>query len=197
MTWGRRVGARALAGAAAFTGGLCWLVKAAAILVSGWQPPLIFEAAPIFFAVALVGLWTRLDERSGWLERVGLWLAWASGIAAVLEVAAYLLVPQLIPHQSSVTPLTPIIMLAGMGSLLALFALGIATWRTHRLPSPWHRLPALMAIGFPLLSVFTVVAAANLGLAPANATRAIEIPIALLGLAWMGLGLILIRGPKN
>jgi hypothetical protein len=45
-----------LGGVAALLGGLAWTVKGAVILAGGDQPPLLFEAAPELFGVALLAI---------------------------------------------------------------------------------------------------------------------------------------------
>ena len=50
---------------AALVGGLAFVVKAVAILATGDQPPLLFELAPVFVAVALYGLLIYVVDPSG------------------------------------------------------------------------------------------------------------------------------------
>ncbi len=179
------------AAAGAILGGLLWLIKAGATLWFGVQPPLIFESAPLLFALALIGMWVRLKGRGGWYGRLGLWLAWVSGLAALVQVTAFRLAPQLVPDQASVTLLTPVVVLAGIGSLLALLLLGIATWREQTLSRPWHLWPLAMTVAYPVLMALAVMAEGALELSASQAERLVEIPIALLGLAWMRLGFLL------
>jgi hypothetical protein len=47
-------------GLAAMLGGVMWVVKGGAIMLTGEQPPMVFEAALPLFAVGLVGLHARL-----------------------------------------------------------------------------------------------------------------------------------------
>ncbi len=54
-----------LGGLAATVGGLLWVVKGGAILLTGQQPPVVFEAALPLFAVGLVGLHARLTGAEG------------------------------------------------------------------------------------------------------------------------------------
>ena len=42
-----------LGGISGIAAGLCWVVKSTVILVSGWQPALIFELAPLLMSVAV------------------------------------------------------------------------------------------------------------------------------------------------
>src|SRR5688572_4453848 len=77
-TWSR------VGGVCAMVGGLCWAVKALAILVTGDQPPILFEIAPVFFAAGLIGLYAKLPARRGPAARIGIALATISGALAVL-----------------------------------------------------------------------------------------------------------------
>jgi hypothetical protein len=61
-------------GLAAMLGGVMWVVKGGAIMLTGEQPPILFEAALPLFAVGLVGLHARLGGRGGRLGKTGLLL---------------------------------------------------------------------------------------------------------------------------
>ena len=52
-----------IGGLAAMVGGLLWVVKGGAILLTGQQPPVVFEAALPLFALGLLGLHARLEGR--------------------------------------------------------------------------------------------------------------------------------------
>jgi hypothetical protein len=58
-------------GAAAIIGGTLWAAKAGVILLGGDQPPYLFEAAPLAFALALLGLGARLAGLGGPVARAG------------------------------------------------------------------------------------------------------------------------------
>jgi hypothetical protein len=47
---------RAIGGLTALVGALLWGVKSATILLIGYQPPLVFEAAPALFALTVASL---------------------------------------------------------------------------------------------------------------------------------------------
>lgn len=53
-----------------------------AILLAEVQPPLLFEIAPLFFAVGLWGLYVVLNDRYSRLARTGTVVASLGGIAA-------------------------------------------------------------------------------------------------------------------
>ena len=67
-------------------GGVCWVVKSVSILLTGIQPPLFFEIAPVLFALGLIGLHARIGGGGGVPARIGLTLAILSGGLAVIDL---------------------------------------------------------------------------------------------------------------
>ncbi len=155
-----------IGGLAAVVGGLMWTVKGGSILLTGQQPPVVFEAALPLFAVGLLGLHARLGGHGGPLGKVGVLVAYAALAAAALVLVA---------------PLPPFYAVAGFGPFLGLVLVGSATLQAGVFPPPWSALPLAMGLGGPLLVL------AGGGLALMN-ERLLEIPIVLVGLAWMLLG---------
>lgn len=155
-----------IGGLAAMVGGLMWVVKGGAILLTGQQPPAVFEAAMPLFAVGLLGLHARLDGRGGPLGKVGALVAYAALAAGAIVLMA---------------PLAPFYAVAGFGPFLGLVLLGSATLQARVFPPPWSALPLAMGLGGPLL----ILAGGGLAL---MSERLLEIPIMLVGLAWMLLG---------
>ncbi len=150
-------------GLAGFLGGLAWTLKGIVILLGGEQPPLLFEAAPVFFGVGLfsIGYSTiPLRRRRAWALALAA-LSSVAGLAAVLSD------------------------LAGevWGSALALSSLalliGLLTLpRRGRWPAPlgWW-------VGFSMVPSLVVGGALS-----EIDERLLEIPLVCLGLAWMVLG---------
>lgn len=169
-------------GLAAMLGGVMWVLKGGAIMLTGEQPPILFEAALPLFAVGLVGLHARLGRRGGRLGKTGLLLAYAALVSALVALVGWTLAPAgWVPDEDSVTPLTPFIVLAGLGSFVGLVLLGIATLRAKVMPAPWSVLPLVMGAGaVPLMLVGGVLELVS--------ERLFELPIVLLGLAWVLLG---------
>jgi hypothetical protein len=192
---------RRVAGLAAIAGGLMWAIKAAAILLTGVQPPLIFEIAPLCFAVALVGLAALLGGQGGWPARWGSRLALLSGAAALIQLAAEFVAPTLIPQdEDEVTILTPVVVLAGAGSIAALLLVGAAVRRAQPFPPPWNEWPLVMGIGYIALMALVTLAGAILGLSSTAEERLIELPVLAVGLGWIGLGLRMlspVRSPSD
>jgi len=155
-----------LGGLAATVGGLLWVVKGGAILLTGQQPPVVFEAAMPLFAVGLLGLHARLDGRGGRLGKAGALVAYAALASCVIVFMA---------------PLAPFIAVAGFGPFLGLVLVGSATLQARVFPPPWSALPLAMGLGGPL----SILAGGGLALI---GERLLEVPIVLVGLAWMLLG---------
>ena len=169
-------------GLAAMLGGVMWVVKGGAIKLTGEQPPMVFEAALPLFAVGLVGLHARLGGRGGRLGRTGLLLAYVALASALVALVGWTLAPAgWVPDEDSLTSLTPFIVLAGLGPFVGLVLLGIATLRVKAMPAPWSALPLVMGAGaVPLMLVG--------GILELVSERLVELPIVLLGLAWVLLG---------
>jgi hypothetical protein len=163
-----------LGGVAAMAGGLMWVVKGGGILLTGQQPPVVFETAMPLFAVGLLGLHARLDGRGGPLGKAGVFVAYIALASAAIVLMA---------------PLAPFLAVAGFGPFLGLVLLGSATLQARVLLPPWSALPLTMGLGSPLLIL------AGGGLAVIS-ERMLEIPIVLVGLSWMLLGysLLVVKG---
>ena len=159
-------------GVASVIGGLMWIFKGGSILLTGDQPPLVFETAMPLFAFGVVGLGARLDEFKGPLGTAGVAVAY---LAAASAVAAFL------------TDLPLFIAVAGFGPFLGLVLVGSAVLQAQVFPSPWSALPLAIGLGGPVLIL------AGGGLALIN-ERLLEVPIVMVGLAWVLLGYLLLRG---
>ncbi len=169
-------------GLAAMLGGVLWVFKGGAIMLTGEQPPVVFSAALPLFAAGLVGLHARLGGRGGRLGRTGLLVAYVALASALVTLVGETLAPVgWVPDEDSVTPLTPFIVLAGFGPFVGLVLLGIATLRVKAMPAPWSALPLVMGAGaVPLMLVGGILELVN--------ERLFELPIVLLGFAWVLLG---------
>lgn len=169
---------------AAIVGGLCWVTKGGLILLAGDQPPILFEIAPAFFALALVELSSHVNGRSR-LAQIGVVLAVLGGGAAILNSLREL---WMVVTGTAITEIELISALAGFGWLLGLLLVGIPVWRRKALPGKWRYLPFSMGIvSFPLIILFATIGEVST-LEVDLAQRLIEIPLVLIGLGWIGLG---------
>ena len=178
------------AGIALVVGGACWVVKGVAILISGVQPPVLFEIAPIFFIVGLLGLRARLGSRGGRTATAG---GACLALAALLSVATWLLsVADDGPgsSRSSENEFQPTLLLAFIALLAGLTLLGLATRWTQVLGDRWSALPLALVVAAPVMMI------AGGGLEAIN-ERLLEIPLVMYGLGWMGLGYALIRSVRR
>ena len=166
-------------GIAAIVGGVCWVIKAAVILATGDQPPVVFEIAPLFFAVGVIGLYRSLQERSA-LAHVGAILA-AVGVAAtigsLIEAGA---------GSQEAEEFSALILVSFLATFVALLLVGIPTMRQRSLRPKWHILPVvLFAALIPLMVIGGALEAIN--------ERLLELPILVLGAGWVLLGYALAR----
>lgn len=173
------------AAAAAVLGGTAWVLKAGVILATGDQPPVAYEAGLVLFPFALLGLRSTLGRAGGRAARVGGVLAAIAAVCGVLVLLVRAVGGEGVePSEDEVTLLTPFITVAGVGTFVALIALGIAVRRTRALAAGYASLPLAMGLGaVPLLIVGAALESVS--------ERLIELPIALLGLGWIGLGIAL------
>jgi signal transduction histidine kinase len=112
---------------------------------------LLFDAALLLFVVGLAGLYARRAERLGWLGRIGLFLAWVAGLAAVVSIVATFLVgarPQLS---------VPVVFFAQLLAIpclvLGLVLVGVASLRATAVHAwisslRWRWLFLILAAGF-------------------------------------------------
>ena len=124
-----------LGGVAAMAGGSMWVVKGGGILLTGQQPPVVFETAMPLFAVGLLGLHARLDGRGGPLGKAGVLVAYIALASAAIVLIA---------------PLAPFLAVAGFGPFLGLVLLGSATLKPGSSSLPGAPCRSLWAWGSPL-----------------------------------------------
>lgn len=181
----RRVADGRWAACAAVLGGTAWTLKAGVTLVTGDEPPLAFVIGLVLFPFALLGLRSMLGRTGGRA-------AWIGGVAATIAAVCAAVLPlvrvvggkSVEPSEDEVTLLTPLITGASVGTLVALIALGIAVRETRMLAPGYSSLPLTMGLAIvPLLIVGSVLESLS--------ARLLEVPVALLGLAWIALGLAL------
>ena len=172
---------------AALVGGLAFVVKAVAILATGDQPPLLFEVAPIFFAIALYGLLIYVVDPSG-APRITA----KAGIAVVIAAAFGGLAlgsdgPDGSGSQEALSSLFDVV--SGFGPIILLVGLGVPLMRRRLWEGYWRFLPIGLGLGMiPALAVGTI-------LAIAFGERYLEVPLVAIGGAWMVIGYRLKRSP--
>ncbi len=168
---------------AAALGGAAWLIKAVAILATGDQPPLVFEVAPLMFALALLGMRAMLGARPQ--ECTGVVGGWAAAVAAALAVASLAMTFGASSSGEGFSPLTFSTFLCVLGGLILI---GLASRHRTELARPVRVLPLLLGVfTFPLVAVGGVLEAVN--------ERLLELPLVVLGLAWIVLGRSMWTGP--
>ena len=174
-------------GAAAIVGGAMWAAKAGVIVLGGDQPPYLFEAAPLAFALALLTLGARLAGRGGPVARAGRVLALAVIAAAVANLLEEALTErEPVPAVSSAVDL-----IVGVGPIVGLALLGWASRRPF--PPTWRPGPLALAALYPLSALLLLPAALAVDLDGPSGEWLIEVPILVIGLGWAALGAGLVR----
>lgn len=168
---------RAAMATSAAVGGAFWVIKAVAVLAGAAQPRSVFELAPLGFAVATLLLAFELrpgDRRAP--VAVGVLAVVASAVAGGWD----LLTGQV---------LGPALLTGVVGMLVAL---GLAGHRLRR-ADPEDR-AARTALVLAVATVPIVVAGGALAVID---ERLLEVPILLLGLAWLAFaGVLWTRGAR-
>lgn len=159
---------------AAALGGAAWLIKAVAILATGDQPPLVFEVAPLMFAIALLG--GHAGCPSSGAHRCRWRLGGRSSSRAGSRLARHDVRCGLIRRRFLTAYLSTFLCV-----LVGLILLGLASRYRTELARPVRVLPLLLGVfTFPLVAVGGVLEAVN--------ERLLELPLVVLGLAWILLG---------
>lgn len=149
-------------------GGLLWAVKSSAILVTGQQPPVIFEGAAVVFCVAAAGL--ALAVPAGPRRQLLLVISvagFATSVVALVggEALEFALLP---------ATLTVLVVLVAAGGAL----------RSGRVVA---RLIGLGTI--PLIAAGGLLSTAD--------ERLLEVPLLVLSFLWMVLGWRIMRDPAG
>jgi hypothetical protein len=164
-------------GLAAMLSGALLVVKGVAILVSDTDPSFV-PPATLLFALGMVGLHARLAGRGGLLGTIGVLLAWVVVVASAVNLIG-LALPIPAPGEPGASVLLRITyMVAFVGILVGLLALGVAALLSGVMPAPRGAVPlAVGMLWFPLQGV---------GFAISDG-----VGLVLGGLAWALLGYVL------
>ena len=169
-----------IAAASAAIGGGLLFVKASAILLTGDQPPLLFEVAPIFFSIAMYGLLVAVVDPSGKLRTL---LQILIVLVAVSAVASMALGPDGSGGLESDEPLSSLLdVFSGLGPVAALIILGIPIVKRRLWSNKWRYLPLALGVGTLPALIVGVILEATLG------ERYLEASLLLIGAAWAALG---------
>lgn len=165
---------RRLGGVAAVLGGLAWAVKAGSVLAGGAQPRYLAEFAPAAHGLALVAMAWAL--RCGPVARAVALAAFGTGAMAAWTYAA---TPEHWLYNLAMFAATVLV-------VVALVLVGRTVGRRAAL-GRWSRLPGRIG-----LSTLPLILAG--GLLSSVDERLLELPVLLLGLAWLWLGIVLLLG---
>lgn len=154
--------------------GLCWTVKAVAILATGQQPALLFELAPLIMAFAVLVLGRQLPPGK------------PRTISAVVATAALLAGVAVLVGQ--VMPLPADAYGIAMAGANLLILVGLVTAGLSLRTRLGAHLPLVLGLVTVPALLIGGLAAELIG------ERALEVPLVALGAAWIALGVQLSRG---
>lgn len=163
-------------GLAAVLGGMMWVVKGGLIMLGGPDLGELLIVALLLFAVGLIGLHSRLGRHGGRLGRVGGFLAYVAATLSVVNAPYAVFFAE--DGSQTPFPFNVTFAIAAFAIFVGLMLLGLAALRAEILPRSWRALP--LAIGLLALLPVWVLAFIHL-----------ELPVVVLGLAWMLLGYVL------
>ena len=175
-------------GIAALIGGGLLIFKAVQILITGNQPPLAFEVAPVFLAITMYGLLVRVARPVGISRSISVPL-----IALVLITALGGLMIEEDGSEGSTSEIISSLfdLIAGLGPVVVLIVLGLPIFRLRLWPSGWRVLPLGLGIGFIPALIVGALLEATLG------ERYLEIPLVAIGVAWMMIAYPLLTRKTN
>ena len=155
-----------------------WAAKGLAILLTGNQPPLLFELPLLLFPIGLLGLHRRLpgqQERWGTFGGAFAWFALVAAAATgITRGVGRDDAPDLVVSAG--------IALTALATVVGLVLLGMAAKRAHLCPGRWRSLPLLL--GICIVPGLTVVGGA---LATPH-ERLLEVPLVAIAVGWILLG---------
>jgi hypothetical protein len=205
----RRVDLAVAGAVAAGVGGLIWVAKGGAVLVTGRETlagldlGALFVAVQVLFGVALLGLHRRLLDldprpvradlpswlpgqgREGPRAAIGVRLA----ILAVVLGVVYLILWIGGQRETALAAVAGLLM--SLAWVAAAGLLGVAALRRVALPPPAHALPLTIALG--AVGLFVVFGLVSNFYGPGW----LEVPVVVVGAAWVVLGAALWTRPPS
>jgi hypothetical protein len=139
--------------------------------------PNVFELAPLFFALAAVGLYVQLQGGGGRIALLGLYAALVSGLLAMTDIALYAGAVR----ESTKDTFSPTTFGSFLALITSLILLGIPHRELIRFSPDWRSLP--LAIGILAIPPIAMRAALE-----ALDPSLLELPIVVLGVTWVLLG---------
>lgn len=164
-----------------------WAAKGLGILVTGDQPPVLFELPMVLFPIGLLGLNRRLRSREQRWRRFGAALAWvglgtAAATAITLGLAGEDLPGGLVGAGMA---------LSALATVVALVLLGLAAKRAQLFPGRWSSLAFIL--GLSIVPGVTVVG----GVLEGVHERLLEVPLVAIAFGWILLGLLVVLMPGS
>ena len=164
---------RKVGGWAALAAALLWGVKAASILLTGYQPPVVFEAAPPLFGLAVFSLALgSATRRRRTAQVLGLVACVAGLVALASELAGEVWGPAIAG--------------AMVAALAGLVLIGLDTRRASGRAGTAGKLALAIGLG-------TMPAVLLGGLLATIDERLLEVPLLFLACLWGWLGTLLLR----
>ena len=161
-------------GLAAMVAGVLLAAKGAAIVASDYDPSFV-PPATLLFSVGMVGLHARLRGGGGLPGTVGVVLAWVALAASMVNLTGLALSIPAPADPDAPALLGVTYVVAFIGILIGLLALGIAALRARVMAAPWSAVPLVVGVlWFPLQGI---------GFAISDG-----VGLVLGGLAWVPLG---------